>query len=437
MYIFNMANYVLKTKIEINRKFGMLLVTKELTERVYKGKNKDGYDNWERQVECVCDCGNIINREYRALVKGEKRGNTSNCGCLQYRIKTRVVPKIEGLITKEQKYNVIKELSLSREYNNKEIAQAVGVSVSYVDNARFTMGVTSYSIKNIRNEELPIGKKYNRLTIVGPSDRKNKNGERYVTFECDCGTIKELRYSSVRSGDTKSCGCLGRETAKSLMHQRVEENRKHGDSNQKNITHKYIYQLWMGIKQRCYNPKNKRYSTYGARGIGMYEPWINDYVAFKEWVLSNLGERYNANTGKRSDNESFDRIDVNVGYYPGNLRWADFITQANNKTIHTTGHKSRVLIETETGVKMLSASKLQELYEGYYNVTMTKGNVIHHINWDATDNSKKNLLEVTRPEHGWLHQTINYNIKNESRRNIIKILKNINWEEYNIQRGIK
>lgn len=425
-----MANYVLKTKIEINRKFGMLLVTKELIERVFKGKTKLGYDIWERQVECVCDCGNIINREYRALVKGEKRGSTSNCGCLQYRIKTRLVPKIDGLITKEQKYKVIKELSLSKEYNNKEIAQAVDATISYVSQARCDMGITSYSIKNILNEELPIGKKYNRLTIVGPSDVKSYRGEKFVTFKCDCGTIKEIKYSSVRSGGTKSCGCLGKETAKNLMHQRVEENRKHGDSNQKNTTHKYIYELWIGMKQRCYNPNNNRYKTYGERGITVYEPWINDYPAFKEWILTNLGERFDAGTGRRSDNESLDRIDVNVGYQPSNLRWADFVTQANNKFIQSKGHKTRLSVEEETGERTLMGQPLKKLYEEYYNLEVKKGNVIHHINWNSTDNSKKNLLEVTRAEHGWLHQSCNYDLRNESRTKIINKLKKIDWEEY-------
>jgi hypothetical protein len=424
-----MANYVLKTKIEINKKFGMLLVTKELVERVYKGKNKEGYDLWIRQVECLCDCGNIVNRPYTNLVKGVKRGNVPNCGCLQYRTKTRIVPKIEGLVTKEDKYKVIKELSLTREYNNKEIAQAVDSSLSFVDQARVDMGVTSYSIKGIKNEELPIGKKYNRLTIIGPSDKKSKKGQKFVTVQCDCGVIKEIKYSTVKSGDTKSCGCLSKEIAKDLMAQRIIENRKHGDSNRKS-KHSYIYQIWMGMKSRCYDENNKRYSTYGGRGLTVYEPWINDYILFKEWLLTNLGERYDANTGKRSDNESFDRIDVNVGYYPGNLRWADFVTQANNKVIQSKGHKTRNAIEKETGVRTLLGPGLKKLYEEYYNVKVTKGNIIHHINWDGLDNSKKNLLEVTRAEHGWLHQANNYELRTQTRGKIIKLLKKIDWVEY-------
>jgi hypothetical protein len=377
----------------------------------------------------VCDCGNIVNREYRSLIKCVKRGSTPSCGCLQNRIKTRVVPKIEGLITKEQKYKAIKELSLLKEYNNKEIAQAVGVSISYVDTARYTMGVTSYSIKNIKNEELQIGKKYNRLTIIGPSDKRSKKGDKFVITQCDCGTIKELRYCSVKSSDTKSCGCLARESAMNLMKQRVEENRKHGDSNRKS-EHMYIYQVWMGMKQRCYNPNNKRYSTYGGKGLTVYEPWINDYLAFKEYVLTNLGERHNANTGRRSDNESMDRIDVNIGYHPGNLRWADFITQANNKTIQSMGHKTRPMVEEETGVKMIHTYQLKQLYEKYYKTKLKKGNVVHHINWDGSDNSKKNLLEVTRAEHGWLHQSTNYHLREETRGSIIKILKGVDWEDY-------
>jgi hypothetical protein len=39
-----MANHTFKTKFEIGRKLGMLLVTKELLERVYKGKIRAGID---------------------------------------------------------------------------------------------------------------------------------------------------------------------------------------------------------------------------------------------------------------------------------------------------------------------------------------------------------------------------------------------------------
>jgi len=58
-----------------------------------------------------------------------------------------------------------------------------------------------------QKRELPIGKKYNMLTVLAdvPCDEK---GRRYVYCECECGSKKVLRWDQVKSGDTKSCGCL-------------------------------------------------------------------------------------------------------------------------------------------------------------------------------------------------------------------------------------
>ena len=411
----------------------MLLITKELTERIYKGKNNNGYDLWVRQVECLCDCGTIVNREYATLPKMERLKRISNCGCLKYHKKSKDLARIEGIesMSRKEKYDIVKDL-IRKGFNNVEIYSATGVSHSKTSNIRKEIGANYYTIDK---DDIKVGMRMNFLTIISLTDERDVSGNRMVKCQCDCGNVKLIRWGHFRSGGTKSCGCYMKEVARNMMkEQLIPNNIKHADT--KGGPHHYLYTLWMGIKQRCYNPNNKRYSTYGARGIGMYEPWINDYVAFKEWVLTNLGERYDANTGKRGDNESFDRIDVNIGYYPGNLRWADFQTQANNKTIHSLGHRSRKMIEEETGKKMLSAKKLQEIYEEYYNVKITKGNVVHHINWDASDNRRKNLLEVTRAEHGWLHQTCNYKLKTESRSSIIKILKNIDWDGYDLQRKI-
>ena len=92
-------------------------------------------------------------------------------------------------------------------------------------------------------------------------------------------------------------------------------NYKHGGKGTK------LYQIWCGIKRRCYKPSCKSYSHYGGRGITMCEDWKDDYSVFKEWALSNGYE----------DGLSIDRIDNNKGYYPENCRWATIKEQNSNK----------------------------------------------------------------------------------------------------------
>jgi len=80
-----------------------------------------------------------------------------------------------------------------------------------------------------------------------------------------------------------------------------------------------VFDIWINIKQRCFNPKNSDYVKYGARGISMSPVFYKSFTAFYEHV----GER-------PSKHHSVDRIDNNRGYEEGNLRWATRKQQSNN-----------------------------------------------------------------------------------------------------------
>jgi len=72
------------------------------------------------------------------------------------------------------------------------------------------------------------------------------------------------------------------------------------------------YRVWVGMKDRCYNPRNPQWMRWGGRGIKVCDEWRDDFMAFFRYV------------GKRpSAKHSIDRWPNNDGNYePGNVRWA-------------------------------------------------------------------------------------------------------------------
>ena len=71
-----------------------------------------------------------------------------------------------------------------------------------------------YNVMDL-NEFININE-FNRLTILGYSGRKTKQGNPYVLCDCKCGGKKEIQLRYVLDGRTKSCGCLRIDRAKRL-----------------------------------------------------------------------------------------------------------------------------------------------------------------------------------------------------------------------------
>ena len=52
------------------------------------------------------------------------------------------------------------------------------------------------------------GMRFGKLTVVGQTNEKDYNGYFLWECKCDCGNIIKTRMSSLRNGNTKSCGCI-------------------------------------------------------------------------------------------------------------------------------------------------------------------------------------------------------------------------------------
>jgi hypothetical protein len=143
--------------------------------------------------------------------------------------------------------------------------------------------------------------KYGKLTLL-ETYIKRPGSNRYGLCKCECGTMVEVLFYNLTSGNSKTCGCgkyLG--------------NLKHG-------LHKHLlYGVWLTMRARCRNPKDQEYHNYGARGIKVCDGW-QDAETFINWSKANGWEK----------GMSIERKDVNGNYCPENCTYIPLNQQNKN-----------------------------------------------------------------------------------------------------------
>lgn len=154
------------------------------------------------------------------------------------------------------------------------------------------------------------GKTYGRLTaqfLVG----KDKRNRPIWRFLCECGRSVDILRESVRSGRTRSCGCLRKQNAAKLF-------TTHGLSNH------FLYNTWCGMNARCYDHNAAEYNNYGGRGIRVCERWSKNNEKGLENFIADMSQGY-------QEGLTLDRIDCDGDYEIENCRWANQGMQSRNR----------------------------------------------------------------------------------------------------------
>lgn len=192
------------------------------------------------------------------------------------------------------------------------------------------------------------GQVFGRLTVLGPIG-KDKHRKILWLCRCSCGKVRDqpLAASTMRSGNTTSCGCLWRESQKTRPV-------THGMSGTPE------HRTWMLMRQRCLNPNNPNYDDYKSRRP---DSSFDDFAVF----LAEVGP-------KPSPAFTLERCDNSKGYVPGNLRWATREEQSNNQS------RNRMFTCLATGERMSMAKACRKAEFNYSTIRER----VTQLNWSVS-----------------------------------------------------
>ncbi len=138
------------------------------------------------------------------------------------------------------------------------------------------------------------GDKFGRLEV---QTVYMSEGRAHCQCVCLCTSIWIGPARDLRSGHTRSCGCLHRE----LCSLQLTTHAGTGTP---------LYKVWRGMHRRCFNEHDRYYKDYGGRGITICLEW-RDFAVFRKWAQDNGYAR-----GLLIDRENNDG-----NYGPGNCRF--------------------------------------------------------------------------------------------------------------------
>lgn len=189
-----------------------------------------------------------------------------------------------------------------------------------------------------------VGHKYGRWLVICEAGRtKGKN--MLWKCRCDCGTESLIAGNTLRTGKSKSCGCLARERVSEVC-------TTHGKSQS------IEYKIWVNMKQRCLNKKNTDYRYYGGRGITVCERWLKFENFFED-----MGELPHPLL-------TIERMNNNKNYSPSNCIWATRKIQNRNqgkRKDNTTGFKGINYHKRDRRYQAYIAVKSKQIHLGYFS----------------------------------------------------------------------
>lgn len=152
-----------------------------------------------------------------------------------------------------------------------------------------------------------IGKRYGRWVVL----EQAKPGQGYSTrwlCKCDCGTVKTVDGQLLRTGRSRSCGCLNEERRIQMPNSRMNDDER-------------IRAIYISIRSACENPQDPKYPKFGGKGIKVCDEWRRSFEAFRKW----------SETNGYDDKAFLLRYDVTKDFSPYNSKWVHSPNKGNGR----------------------------------------------------------------------------------------------------------
>jgi hypothetical protein len=175
-----------------------------------------------------------------------------------------------------------------------------------------------------RNRIDLTGQTFGRLTVLQYVGT-NKFRSPLWRVECLCGKQKTLSSQTMRSGHSRSCGCLSIESRFGRAARRRHGHTRVGYQSP-------TYSTWVAMNARCNNPRHHAWKNYGKMGVTVCARWNPK--------LGGRFENFLADLGTRPDGTSLGRFgDVGI-YEPGNCAWQTSAEQGAERIVKNQKRKS-------------------------------------------------------------------------------------------------
>ena len=198
----------------------------------------------------------------------------------------------------------------------------------------------------------PLKARYGRWTVLRELPTEPPNWIRKAIVRCTCGTEATVFVRHLRSGLSRSCGCVG-------------GFYKHGQGGPAVRTAEY--RAWVRMNQRCFNPEHQEYWNNGAKGITVCPAWRESFETF----FRDLGRRPMGHVLLREDSAR--------AYEPGNARWG---TRTEHRLMISAARKATTERRRRIG---RMASEIIEHFDDVTVIYTLDDEYKHHVDFVAVE----------------------------------------------------